>query len=199
MTIKSTIPAPIDYDVIRKVILGQIRQVTGLDQNHVIMEEPETEENIRPDRPYMSMKITTPAKRFGDDTLDVSLDNNGNPIDGQFVHGGPRRMTISFHAYGQSHEEAYEYMNLWQGALDLVAVQLALRQSGIAVWTIGDVADLSQLLNTAYEGRAQMDVTFGLASNIVENVGNIEEVQATGTAQTDAGNVGPIGIDVVDD
>ena len=96
-------------------------------------------------------------------------------------------MTVEFNSYGRSHEEAYNYMALWQGSLDLSNIQADLRTVGIGVWIIGNVADLSQLMNTGYEGRAHMECTFGIAFNISSDLSYIETVVAEGTVQTDSG------------
>jgi hypothetical protein len=98
-------------------------------------------------------------------------------------------MTVSFNAYAGSHEDAYNLMALWQTGLDEENTQSLLRQAGIAVWLIGTVADLSELLNTAYEGRAQMDCTFGLAMNVTSDLGEILEVVVDGAITTDQNQV----------
>ena len=90
-------------------------------------------------------------------------------------------MTISFHFYGQSHEEAYNYMSLWQAALNTDLTISRLRTSGIAVWMVGNVADLSVLLNTGYEGRSHMECIFGVASNMTTDSGQIDHVTVNGT------------------
>lgn len=175
---------PIDYFAIRKAFIKVIMLTTNLDQNHVITEEPESQNWPRPSKPYISMKITTPAARFGDDTIINVTDALGQPST-IFNSGGPRKMTVSFHCYGTSHEEAYNYMSLWQSSLDLQNIQEILRDTGIAVWIIGTVADLSSLLNTGYEGRAHMDCTFGLAFNLESDLGAIETVNVDGAITTD--------------
>lgn len=176
---------PINFDLVRTAVIHEMQAVTEL---VCITEEPETQDAPRPDVPYMSMKVIVPGKKFGDDTQ-VQNGNDDKLVD----IGGQRRMTVSFHSYGRSHEEAAGFMALWQTSLDLAEVQESLRRAGIAVWTIGDVADNSQLLNTGYEGRAQMDCTFGIASNLagVPGTGVIEKVTGTGTVTTDQdANVG---------
>lgn len=173
---------PHDFDETRKAFISEIIRVTGLDQNHVIMLEPEQPNQPRPSKPYFGMKITTPAAKSGDD----SRQNIGGTI---WNSGGVRKMTISFECYGNSHEEAYNYMGLWQTALDLQDVQARLRLKGIAVWIIGTVADLSQLLNTGYEGRSHMDCFFGIAMNLQSDLGSMEHVEVIGKITTDTGDV----------
>lgn len=186
-----TLKLDLDYNVIRAVLIAQMMLVTGLDQNHVEEVEPEVPNQPRPTLPYMGLKIIVPGARFGDDDKRNIPDKNGNPTD-NWNSGGPRMMSVSFKSYGTSHEEAYNLMALWQSALDEENTQAALRASGIGVWTIGAVADLSQLVNTAYEGRAQLDVTFGLAANVTSNLGEIDTVPVTGTVSTDQGTTGNI-------
>jgi hypothetical protein len=170
---------PIDYNAVRKALIATVTTVTKL---ICITEEPEVQNAPRPTNPYMSFKITTPGAKSGDDSVQWISGS-------KFNVGGQREMTVSFHCYGTSHEEAYNYMTLWQGSLELKTIQQLLRKSGIAVWIIGAVADLSQLLNTGYEGRSQMDVQFGLASNLTDDPGEIDTVGIQGTVETDSGTV----------
>lgn len=175
-----------DFNQIRATIAREIVKVTGLSSNQVVLEEPEQINAPRPQKPYFGFKITTPGARYGDDSKTNVLDNMGNPTE-VWNSGGPRKMTIDFHCFGKSHEEAYNLMCLWQSALDLEDIQSDLRSAGIAVWIIGTVADLSALLNTGYEGRAHMDCQFGLAFNIQSNLGEIDSGAVEGTVNFDGG------------
>ena len=181
---QAAIKIPLDYNVIRKMFANEITKVTGLT---AILEEPETQNSPRPPKPYMSFKISRPGDKSGDDSKQQTLDNMGNPSS-VWNSGGVRKMTVEFNCYGRTHEEAYNFMALWQGSLDLLNIQADLRTVGIAVWIIGNVADLSQLLNTAYEGRAHMECTFGIAFNISSDLSYIETVVVEGTVQTDSGD-----------
>ena len=164
---------PVDYNLIRRTIVNVLRTITCLDENHVIEQEPETQNSPRPTRPYLAMKIIGPAVKSGTDSIDA--------ISGTlFNSGGNRKMTISFNAYGRSHEEAYNYMELIQCYFNAESVLETLRRVGIAVWTIGNVSDLSALLNTGFEGRCQMDIVFGIAANITEDLGAMEHVDIQG-------------------
>lgn len=169
----------VDFNLIRKAFANQIQAVTGLTQNQVILAEGEAPNEPRPCKPYFSFKILNPGMRYGDDCKQYV----GN---GVWNSGGPRKMTVAFDCYGESHEEAYNYMCLWQTALDLEDIQAILRSYGIAVAIIGSVADLSVLLNTGYEGRAHMECDFNLAFNVESFIGEIETVPVAG--QVDTGN-----------
>jgi hypothetical protein len=189
MTFRPTFPT--DFNLIRKVMVREIIKVTGLDPSSVVVTEPETQNEPRPALPYFGMKILVPGAKFGDDSKQYVSGTVWNS-------GGVRTMTISFDCYGNSHEEAYNYMALWQTSLDLENVQADLRQYGIAVELIGTVADLSALLNTGYEGRAHLDCTFHIAMNLTSDLGAEESVEVQGAVDTNSGivntdvTVGPI-------
>lgn len=176
----------LDYNLIRKCIINAIQSSTGLDQNHVIVLEAEEPNSPRPSLPYIGMKITTPGARYGDDT------KQNIPGSTKWSSGGPRKMTASFEAFASTHEDAYNLMTLWQTSLDEENIQSFLRASGIAVWIIGTVADLTALLNTGYEGRAQMDCQFGLAVNLTSDLGEMDSVTVTGAITTDSGIVNTV-------
>lgn len=181
---------PIDYDAIRATLVQAVMAACGLDQQHVIMAEPEEPGAPRPPRPYFTLKVTTPGARFGDDSPDNLA---GTTL---WNYGGQRAMTVSFNTYGTSHEEAHGYMALWQASLDTPPTYQALGLGGIAVWKPGAVADLSMLLNTAFEGRAQMDVVFGIASNLVVDLGSIGSANISGQADTGGGTQAPLNVTI---
>src|ERR1700733_9360621 len=133
----------LDYNAIRATVIRAIQGSVGLDQNHVVTVEAEVPNSPRPTLPYMSMKITTPGSRYGDDTKQNVPDKDGNATN-VWNSGGPRKMTISFQSYAKSHEDAYNLLMLWQGCLDEENTQEYLRAAGISVLIIGTVADLSQ-------------------------------------------------------
>ena len=161
---------PIDFNAIRIALVNEIKVVTGLT---CIVEEATYQNAPRPNLPYFGMKIITPSVKVGDDTkYNISGDIWGS--------GGQRKMVVSFDCYAMEQETAYNYMSLWQTALDLENIQFDLRKAGIAVWLMETVADLSLLLNTGYEGRAHMDVTFGIAMNLSSNLSEIDSVQVIG-------------------
>jgi hypothetical protein len=170
---------PNDFTALRIAMVQEVQKVTGLT---CIVEEPQYQNaprpglqgNAGPSLPYFSFKVITPAAKSGDDSKDEVSGAIWNS-------GGVRKMSISFHCYGRSQEEAYNYMSLWQTSLDLENIQQDLRIAGIAVWLIGTVADLSTLLNTGYEGRTQLDVDFGIAFNLTSGLGEMDSAVIDGT------------------
>lgn len=184
---------PMDYNVFRAGLANEIQRVT---KTPCVLEEPTVQNASRPTNPgqspYFSFKITTPGAKSGDDhsTYDLSTDT--------YNRGGQRKMTVSFQCYAREQEDAYNLMALWQGSMELEQVQENLRKAGIAVWIIGNVADLSALLNTGYEGRSQMDCTFGVVSNLTQVLGEIDIAEVTGEVAVvdETVTVGPVNLTV---
>lgn len=170
---------PADFTKMRKAIVDELQLCS---QRVVIVSEPETQGAPRPPKPYFSMKFMTPSIKQGDDSVSY--------VSGTVVnHGGQREMVVSFNCFGCTHEEAYNYMTRWQSWLELETAQARLRKAGIAVWKSDHLRDVSLLLETAFEGRSQMDVHFGFAANLTEDLGAIETIHVTGAATTDQGQV----------
>lgn len=187
----------LDYNQVRTAFIRAIMNTTGLDQNHVIVKEAEAPNYPRPTLPYIGLKILGPGIKSGDDSKLNVLDSSGNPTS-QWTSGGVRKMVLSFDSYGTSHEQAYNLMALWQSALDEENNQAYLRSFGIAVWLIGNVEDLSALLETAYEGRAHLDCSFGIAVNLTTDLGEMDTVVVDGEVTTDQGKVVPVATTVTD-
>lgn len=167
---------PVDYIAIDTALVREIKRVSQIE---CIIEEPKITNAPRPcPLPYFSFKVTSPGIKQGDDSKQYTQKNDTTLV---VNTGGVRKMMVSFQCYAEDERTAYQYMALWQSCLDQLTTQENLRKAGIAVWVIGNVADLSQLLNTGYEGRSQMDVSFGIAANLEEEFGAITKVGITGT------------------
>lgn len=181
---------PVDHNGIRIALVRAVQRATGLDQNHVVMAEPETPNEPRPTKPYMTLKLTGAGMRYGRDVATIQN------ADGLYNYGGPRLLLVSFNAYGTTHEEAYDLLSLWQAALGMEPTLAYLRQSGVAVWLPGQITDLSELLDTGYEGRAHMDCKFGVASNALAELGAIETAVVSGSADVISGTVSLGAVDI---
>lgn len=172
---------PINYDALRKALVDEVQRITHL---LCIVAEPEVPNSPRPPRPYLTLKMISPAIKQGDDSAENVADDMGASTE-VWNRGGQRKLVVDFNCYGKSHEQAYDYLSLWQSSLDLETVQTNLRKAGIAVWLASNVADLSALLNTGYEGRATLQVEFGIASNLTEDLGSIETINVDGVTTSD--------------
>lgn len=168
---------PISYALIRKTIVAQITRITGI---LCIRNEPVVSDAPRPKLPYFAYKITTPGMAMGEASFDH--------VSGEtFNYGQQFKIVVSVNLYAQDQDQAYDLMFLLQQSLNLQTVMEEFRKAGMAIWDFGNVVDLSILLNTGYEARTQLDVHFGIASNLTDDEGTIDTAQVEGTVDTEAG------------
>src|SRR3954462_6875162 len=60
----------IDFDAIRAALVAAAMQACALEQGRVGVAEPEVG-GCRPGKPYVTIKVMTPAARYASDSLDV--------------------------------------------------------------------------------------------------------------------------------
>lgn len=176
---------PIDYNAIRRALVAAVSCGTGLDAGFVIMLQPETDTAPRPPRPYVGIMVTSASIKGGTDSVIPQPDDAG-ASQSLYLYTGPRTMSVSFEAFGRTHEEAYGVMGALQSAFDQPPVLDILSLAGLGVYNIGASTDMSSLLNTVYEGRAQMSVTFGMTANSLVDLGRMDTAVATGQVLMDA-------------
>lgn len=132
----------------------------------------------RPALPYLLLKIDS-FVQIGEDC--ISPPNN----EGECTISGSREFTLSINAYG---DEGFAGLLLLRDSLQKPSVQMALNADGLVFVDHHGVKDLTTLLNTSFEQRAQMDVLFRVGNLIVDTVGYIETVEITGTYKNPNGS-----------
>lgn len=157
----------IDLSVERKALVDWVRSITGFDANHVLWADQDAP---RPSLPYALLKLLvfgkvgTDENRLRDDDLIVDI-------------VGQRDITISLNTLGA---QAFENMAALQNSLCLDAVRQDFNVANLAYASDTGPTDISQLLETVIEPRAQMDIVFHHAQVTTEDQGRIEEVQLGG-------------------
>lgn len=129
-----------------------------------------------PPRPCVTMKITDGPRRTGYQDNMVFI---GGSTGTKYNVGGQRLMTVSFQIFGNTkihRPMAYQLAVDLNSSLSLQTVLDSLRGGGISVLTQGEPINITALEETEYEERAQFDVLFGLAQNVVDDPGIIEHV-----------------------
>jgi len=128
-----------------------------------------------PPRPCVTMKITGGPSRVGFN------DNAVYDTAGRFKIGGQRTMVVSIQIFGDSrlNPKAYQVAIDLNASLEKMTVLDRLRSGGVAAQLKGDVTNLTALEETEYEERAQFDVTLGVAENITDEPGIIEQANIT--------------------
>lgn len=165
---------------IQKTIYSWVRtQVNGLIEPGSIIWRNQSEP--LPPRPCVTMKITDGPSRTGYQDNMVYI---GGTDGTQYNVGGQRTMKVSFQVYGNTkihRPMAYQLAVDLNSSLSLQTVLDQLRAGGISVLTQGEPLNITALEETEYEERAQFDVMFGLAQNVVDDPGVIEHVGPIGS------------------
>ncbi len=128
--------------------------------------------------PYVTLNLLTPRTKVGfRDSLEYISGTNYNK-------GGQRTFGLSISVYSKDDSVYFEAIDLaeqLQDSLDNPLELETLALAGLAFFNIGDILDTSTLLETGFEPRATLDLTVGVASNRIIDLGAIESVSFTGT------------------
>lgn len=133
-----------------------------------------------PPRPCVTMKITDGPKRtgYGDNLMFV-----GGPTGTQYKVGGQRTITVSIQIFGNTsihRPMAYQLAVDLGSSLSMPTILDQLRGAGISVHQQGDPINITALEETEYEERAQFDVLYGVAQNVLDDPGIITSVGVIG-------------------
>ena len=125
----------------------------------------------RPQRPYATFKIINGPVREGwdDETMDENM---------QLEFSGTRILTVSINYYGQY---ALQGLALLQSRLQFPSIRDILMGKNLVYVSDSGVRDISLLLETQTETRAQMDLTMRYLDVSVDvDTGAIESVEIEG-------------------
>lgn len=150
-------------DQISNAIYDWITGVTGVKAIFSMQDGPV------PPKPYIEINVLTgPMKLGGQD--DLRRDGE------EFTLTGPRNLMCSINVHGA---EAFDILSKAHDSLDDPAVIDSLEAAGLTVIDEGNPTDLSELQETHFETRFQMDVEFGLASDYKVEPDIIESAEVT--------------------
>lgn len=126
------------------------------------------ESGVRPKLPYVSLNFINPGMRMG------SKDNIEYAGDDAFQVVGQRSATLSVNAFG---DEAIQQLMNFRDALETAEAMDYTREQQISIVPDGKPKDLSELVDTKIEKRAQLDLSVGYTVSIEENYGPIDSVE----------------------
>jgi len=125
----------------------------------------------RPDKPYLTMKITGPNRVTTTDPKVYDEDEE------KFKFVAHRRYNISFQSYGLDHTDVLDEIIL--GTMDPEFRSL-LRECDIGVEIRGNITDITGLVSTAWEKRGSLDISFLTSKIKLTNIGPIESAEIDG-------------------
>lgn len=124
----------------------------------------------RPNPPYVTIKVISGPRPRGFDELRREAGTSN------FTVSGMRQYTLSIQGFG---------MGIRDELSDLVSKMddpyASIERKGIGIVDRGDVVDISDLMETGYERRAQLDVIFNAAKNLPSSIKPIERASISGT------------------
>lgn len=157
----------------------------------------------RPALPYITLRLT-PMRTLGIDGTRHTY-NGAAPAGTEITlsHGGMREFGLSVQVFGDvlGSTGAVATMEALKSSLNKVTIREALEAAGVSFFDFGQVVDLTQIEDTAFEGRAAMEIRGYTTQEITETLGYIQTVDTTGTIsnvttteQVDIGSPPPSGV-----
>ena len=122
----------------------------------------------RPNQAYVSLYLSNTTQVNQDWTADET-DANGI-VDMK----GDRQFTLQIQAYG---DEALNVLENLRTSLQKQTVLDILRAGGIVFYISLGINDITSLVDSQFERRAQMDVTLGIGQTYTDNPGYFDEVE----------------------
>lgn len=155
------------------------------DPNQVIWDRPNIPRPRTEDYLYATLSfLTGPVRVGGQDAAFI------NDLDQMEVRGF-RQLTISVIVYGNDKVNVLQLASDLQSSLHQPSVLQGLDASGLSVIEQGSVADISALLETGFEERAQLDVLFGVCASDIDTklLGPlVEEAEVGGMVENPKGD-----------
>lgn len=165
------IESPIPWAEVAQAMRQWVITSTGLDEGKVILSHQNAP---RPQPPYAVINPKLAITRRG--LIDEERLVPGQP--GKIQRIGHRRISVSLNIYGAN---AIPFVCMAQSGLERYDVREALEAAaGLTVIDQGQVRDLTAFMETHWEERGQVDVIFGIAQEVIEDVGYIETVEYSG-------------------
>lgn len=140
----------------------------------------------RPKKPYISLNILVPVQKTGftDSLESIPPEEAPDGKDTIYNIGGQRQFTMGIRSFTEAKEKNFfDAQNLLIRLQDSIEDDIArqpLTEGGLAVFGSSDILDVTELIESGYEPRAQLDVMMGIASNRQSDQGAIEKVEITG-------------------
>ena len=133
----------------------------------------------RPATPYLAIKVSGPIAVGHDETR--GLTDPGAPAYAEQTYRGDREVSVSVQAFGAG---AMDLARAAARALVTETTRVQLATAGLCHrGVVPTVNELTALLETDFEERAQFDATLAFAEDFADSVPLIETVEGQGTYQ----------------
>ena len=161
----------IDFAQLQADLTTWVRDVSGLDVNHVI---PANDNGARPLDQYATIRVLDPDT-IGHDAYTYKT-NAIDPTSVDINYNGLRQIMVSINVY---RGDALGIMNKLKSSFDRVLTQDYFESKDIGIINTSATRDLSADVNGAWEERRQTDFFFFLIDEETETVEAIETIKGT--------------------
>jgi hypothetical protein len=131
-----------------------------------------------PARPFVTLKLNGPFRDLGADEL------RHTATEGAFELCGHRRFVLSVQVLGTDAPSAHGIAISLNTSLGKPSALATLRASGISVSDEGDIQNLTQFMDTQFEGRFAFDATFLATESVSDTLGSVRTVEIIGMNDT---------------
>jgi hypothetical protein len=162
----------INQNKLKEVLFDWVRDYSlegcfpSLIENHIMWAD---QSGYQPDPPYITLKIIT-----GPVEVDIKDRLEYNETDQRFEAKGTRVITLSINYFGQ---QSFENMEKLQNSLNLPEVREYFRTNEIIPFDDTGVSNITELLDTVFEERANLDVMFYIPYVLPSTIQYLEIVE----------------------
>lgn len=133
----------------------------------------------RPDKPYLTLKLTGPFRVTTTDPRTFDSDSN------TFKFAGYRRFNLSIQSYGLENLDVLDEIILGTQDPEYKSI---LKDCDIGIESRGNVTDITSLISTKWEKRGSLDISFITSKIKLTNIGLIESAEIDGEVENADGS-----------
>lgn len=166
------------FSTFQKALQDAIVTASGLADGKVVWSR---QDGVRPAAPYFTLNLT-PFATLGIDGTRHTYDEDADPgTEITLSHGGPREFGLTVVAFGDplGASSAVALLEALKSNLNKITVREALEAANTSFFDFGRILDLTQVVDTAFEGRASMDIRGYTTQEVTEVLGYIGSVETT--------------------
>lgn len=167
-----------------QAIRAWVKTASGLTDESVFFSNQKVE---RPASAYVTIRLGDLVPLGAVDPVTENYDADRDPgVEIEQVVEGTRSLGVSIQVFNGAVAGALSAMNVakkLQLGIRLPSVRDALNTAGMSPYQIGGVRNLAALLGTAFDGRAQLDVSFYVHETVSEFTTYIETAEITDLSQ----------------
>lgn len=135
-----------------------------------------TGQGVQPDEPFMTLNIISGPNKIGSPE---QVDKPNSP--GIVIRVFRYTLTVSVQVF--AFEDYLQIMSLVSNATELDSKLSILRLQGLTVWDASNINDLSELIESRFRFRANIDITMSYGEEIEDEVGQIDQVKMLGEVE----------------